>query len=158
MLAERLKLVLPESIHYDPRGCVPGRYIGENIRLIDDLLFDIENQNDNPVVSMLDQKKAFDRVEWDWLFSTQEKCNFGLTFINWLKTLYKDAKSSIVTNGIQSEYFEISRGIRQGDALSALLYTIQFEPLFEKLRTSSLIEGNTLNLKYCGNEYEVVNM
>ena len=63
-----------------------------------------------------------------------------------------------MTNGIQSEYFEISRGIRQGDALSALLYIIQFEPLSEKLRTSSLIEGITLNLKYCGNEYEVVNM
>ena len=117
---------MPEIIHDDQRGCVPSRYIGENIRLIDDLLFEIQNLNDNPVVLMLDQEKAFDRVEWNWLFATLETYNFGSTFIGWLKTLYKDAKSSILTNGVQTEYFEISRGIRQGDTLSALLYIIQF--------------------------------
>ena len=143
---------MPEIIHDDQRGCVPSRYIGENIRLIDDLLFEIQNLNDNPVVLMLDQEKAFDRVEWNWLFATLERYNFGSTFIDWLKTLYKDAKSSILTNGVQTEYFEITRGIRQGDALSALLYIIQFEPLAEKLRTSSLIEGISLNLKNCENE------
>ena len=101
---------------------------------------------------MLDQEKAFDRVEWNWLFATLETYNFGSTFIGWLKTLYKDAKSSILTNGVQTEYFEISRGIRQGDTLSALLYIIQFELLADKLRTSSLIEGIYLNLKKCEND------
>ena len=152
-LAERLKTVLPEIIHVDQRGCVPGRYIGENIRLIDDLLFEIENQDDdNPVILMLDQEKAFDRVEWDWLFETLEGYNFGETFITWLKTLYKDSKSCILTNGVQSEYFEISRGIRQGDSLSALLYIIQFEPLAQKLRTSNSIEGISINLHNCEDE------
>ena len=149
VLAERLKTVLPEIIHYDQRGCVPGRYIGENIRLIDDLLFEIENENENPVILMLDQEKAFDRVEWSWLFDTLKKYNFGDTFISWLEIIYKDAKSCIMTNGVQSEYFDISRGIRQGDSLSALLYIIQFEPLAEKLRTSSSIEGISVNLHNC---------
>ena len=63
VLAERLKSVLPDIIHYDQRGCIPGRYIGENIRLIDDLLFEIENECNDPVILMLDQEKAFDRVE-----------------------------------------------------------------------------------------------
>ena len=152
VLAERLKSVLPEIIHGDQRGCVPGRYIGENIRLIDDLLFEIENQSENPIILLLDQEKAFDRVEWNWLFSTLESFNFGTKFVSWLKILYKDAKSCIMTNGVQSEYFDISRGIRQGDSLSALLYIIQFEPLAHKLRTSSLIEGISLNLKHCENE------
>ena len=151
VLAERLKSVLPEIIHYDQRGCVPGRYIGENIRLIDDLLFEIENENENPVILMLDQEKAFDRVEWSWLFATLKSYNFGDTFISWLDTMYKDAKSCIMTNGVQSEYFDISRGIRQGDSLSALLYIIQFEPLAEKLRTSSSIEGISVDLQNCEN-------
>ena len=51
-----------------------------------------------------------------------------------------------MTNGYQSEYFDISRGIRQGDSLSALLYIIQFEPLMSKIRNSSNIEGVTLKL------------
>ena len=152
-LAERLKTVLPEIIHNDQRGCIPGRYIGENIRLIDDLLFEIENQDEhNPVILMLDQEKAFDRVEWDWLYATLEKFNFGETFIGWLKAIYMNSKSCIMTNGFQSEYFEVSRGIRQGDSLSALLYIIQFEPLAQTLRASQLIEGIPIKLKNCDNE------
>ena len=60
VLAERLKLVLHEIIHPDQRGCVPGRFIGENIRHIDDILFEIENGNNHPLILMLDQEKAFD--------------------------------------------------------------------------------------------------
>ena len=51
-----------------------------------------------------------------------------------------------MTSGYQSEYLDISRGIRQGDSLSALLYIIQFEPLMSKIRNSSNIEGVTLRL------------
>ena len=147
VMAERLKLVLHEIIHPDQRGCVPGRYIGENIRHIDDVLFEIENGSKHPLILMLDQEKAFDRVEWDWLFSTMKKFNFGDRFISWLNILYKNSKSCIVTNGVQSEYFDITRGIRQGDALSALLFIIQFEPLAQKFRTTETIKGISIPLK-----------
>ena len=100
---------------------------------------------------MLDQEKAFDRVEWRWLFTTLEKFNFGPTFISHLKTLYTNAKSCVMTNGIQSAYFDISRGIRQGDSLSALLYIIQFEPLAQKLRSDVRIKGVDVELKNCNN-------
>ena len=87
--------------------------------MIDDLLFEKENENENPVILMLDQEKAFDRVAWSWLFESLKKYNFGDIFISWLEIIYEDAKSCIMTNGVQSEYFDISRGIRQGDSLSA---------------------------------------
>ena len=66
------------------------------------MLFEIENEDDNPVILMLDQEKAFDRVEWSWLFDTLKKYNFGDTFISWLKAMYKDAKSCIMTMGNHS--------------------------------------------------------
>ena len=39
--------------------------------------------------------------------------------------MYKGMKSAILTNGYQSPYLSVTRGIRQGDSLSALLYIIQ---------------------------------
>ena len=152
VFAERLKLVLHEIISNEQKGCIPGRFIGDNIRHIDDLLFEIENQSENSIILMLDQEKAFDRVEWHWLFSTLEKFNFGPNFISHLKTLYKNAKSCVMTNGFQSAYFNITRGIRQGDSLSALLYIIQFEPLVQKLRNDNRIKGVDIELKHCNNE------
>ena len=113
-----------EIIHTDQKGCVKNRYIGENIRLIEDIIHNIENDNADSIILLQDQEKAFDRVEWDWLFSTLRYFGFGEKFIGWLVTLYKNAKSSIMTNGLQSAYFDITRGIRQGDSLSALLYII----------------------------------
>ena len=55
--------------------------------------------------------------------------------------MYQNARSDIMTNGVVSEYFDISRGIRQGDAMSALLYIIQAEPLAEAIRQSHSIKG-----------------
>ena len=91
---------------------------------------------------MLDMEKAFDRVEWNWLFKVLKGFNFGNRFISWLETLYKHAKCNIMTNGVQSEYFSISRGIRQGDALSALLYIIQSEPLLKKSESLTILQGS----------------
>ena len=151
VLAERLKGVLPDIIHNDQKGCVKGRYIGENIRLIEDTLYEIEHSEDDSIILLQDQEKAFDRVEWSWLFSTLKHFNFGDTFIDWLYTLYKNAKSSIITNGQQSAYFNITRGIRQGDSLSALLYIIQLEPLAQKLRETNKIKGIKIKLDNMNN-------
>ena len=152
ILAERLKKVLPFIIHPDQRGGVQGRCIGENIRLIEDIMFEIDNLEEEAVIFLQDQEKAFDRVEWDWLFSSLKHFNFGDTFISWLQTLYKNSLSSIITNGQQSSYFKVTRGIRQGDSLSALLYIIQLEPLAEKIRQSNEVEGVKLKLRNMNNE------
>ena len=158
MPAERIKSVLHQIIHKDQRGGVDGRYIGENITLIEDVLYEIENDNSDAVVLMLDMEKAFDRVEWGWLFNVLNHFNFGEGFISWLMTIYRHAQCSIVTNGHQSEYFCISRGIRQGDSLSALLFIIQAEPLAQLIRTDENIEGykiqdNHMNVHIKGCQY-----
>ena len=50
-------------------------------------------------------------------------------------------KSAVITNGYVSTFFHVSRGIRQGDCLSALLYIIQAEPLAQYIRNSDLVRG-----------------
>ena len=138
VFAQRVKIVLPNIIHKDQKGCVTKRLIGQNIRLIDDIIYEMDDEN---VALQIDQLKAFDRIEWDWLFDVLKAFNFGDKFIYWLKIMYLKLKSCIVTNGFISPYFSVSRGIRQGDCLSALLYVIQAEPLAEFIRKSKDIKG-----------------
>jgi hypothetical protein len=64
--------------------------------------------------------------------------------------MYKNMKSAVITNGHTSKYFSISRGIRQGDSLSALLYVLQAEPLAQYLRSTDEFEGITI--KTCKGE------
>ena len=141
-LAERLKKVLPSIINTDQTGCIQGRFIGENISLIRDV---IENCDDDQIVLLIDQQKAFDRVEFDWLFDVLRKFDFGEHFILWLEIMYKNMQSCISTNGYISRTFSINRGIRQGDSLSALLYILQSEPLSAYLRNTNRISGININ-------------
>ena len=138
VFAQRVKHVLPFIISTDQKGCIQGRLIGQNIRLIEDVINEMDDEN---VVLLLDQQKAFDRVEWDWLFSVLHAFDFGEKFISWIRIMYKNMKSAVTTNGYVSSYFPVTRGIRQGDCLSALLYIIQAEPLAEYIRKSDTVRG-----------------
>ena len=78
IFAEKLKMVLPEIIHTDQKGCIKGRQTRHNIRLVKDI---IHEDDDEKVIMLLDQQKAFDRVEWEWLFQGLDLYNFGESFI-----------------------------------------------------------------------------
>ena len=46
---------------------------------------------------MLDFTKAFDSLEWNFLFNVLQKFNFGESFIKWIQTLYDDPITCIKT-------------------------------------------------------------
>jgi len=89
----------------------------------------------------LDQEKAFDRVDWPFLFSLLSRMGFGPSFISWVKLLYTDVSSSIFINGYISCSFKPSRGVRQGCPLSPLLYVLTMEVLAVNIRANPLIKG-----------------
>ena len=72
---------------------------------------------------------------------TLEKFGFGNRFINFVKMLYKHPNNSIINNGWVSLSFEVSRGIRQGCPISALLYIIAAEIMAENIRNNNNIRG-----------------
>ena len=68
-LANRLKNVLPSIIHIT-QTAVHGRQIDETVHMIRDLI-DLANKEDIPAAFLfLDQEKAFDRVNHNFLFKT----------------------------------------------------------------------------------------
>lgn len=89
----------------------------------------------------LDAEKAFDRVEWQYLFETMEKFNIGPKFINLVKLLYRHPIAQIQTNKDTSDRFVLSRGTRQGCCLSPLLFTIAIDQLAAGLRSNPVIHG-----------------
>ena len=86
-LANRVKKVIPKLIAVDQTAYVKGRFIGELIRVINDLIEHIEREGDEGILFSTDTEKAFDSVHHTFLFSTLEKFGFGFDFIKWIKTL-----------------------------------------------------------------------
>ena len=66
-IAQRLKSVLPTIISEHQRGFLPGRYIGENIRLVYDTLLHTERNKIPGLLLLIDYEKAFDTIAWSFI-------------------------------------------------------------------------------------------
>ncbi|OMH85883.1 Transposon TX1 uncharacterized [Zancudomyces culisetae] len=103
-------------------------------------------------VVMLDQEKAYDRVDWGYMYRCLTKMGIGTGFTRYLKAIYTGAKTRVKINGGLTEPMEITRGLRQGDPLSPLLYNIVIEPLLVYLR--AMLKGlKTTGLKFRTSAY-----
>lgn len=145
VLAARLQKVLNKIIESSQAGYIKKRFIGQNIRLIEDLIDYAENLNDDSMIFFLDFEKAFDSVEWDFIHETLIRFNFGDTFIKWVKTLYNDAQAKIKNHGWLSKNISIKRGIRQGCPVSALLFIIVVEVLAIDIKSNKEIKGISIS-------------
>ena len=132
---------MPTIIHPNQKCGINGRSIHDGAALIRDLIDYVNDKNLPGLIVSLDQTKAYDRVEWDFLFKVLEKFNFGPNFINMIKTCYTNIESCVKVNGYTSMYFNLSRGIRQGCPISTLLYVLVAEVLAEAVRDESEING-----------------
>ena len=66
-IVKRLEPILPSLIHSDQTGFVQGRYIGQNIRLINDIMEIIKTYNLPSISISLDFQKTFDSLEWPFV-------------------------------------------------------------------------------------------
>ena len=77
-MSRRMQEVLCSVIDDDQTGYIRGRFIGQNIRLVSDIIKN--NKYKNGIL--------FDSVEWDFMFESLKLFNFGPMFCQWIKTMY----------------------------------------------------------------------
>ena len=142
-LAARLLKVIHYVVGPDQTCGVPCRFIGDNVALLRDLAHYCEVTNFPAAILSLDQEKAFDRVDWSFLFSTLSKMGFGDSFIKWIRVLYRSPRCSVMVNGHISPFVFPSRGVRTGCPLSPLLYVLSMEVLAYNICASPVIQGIT---------------
>lgn len=109
-IANRLKLVLPSLIKEEQTGFLAGRYIGENIRLLYDLMFYSEKLGLPGLLLQIDFEKAFDSVAWSFIYKVLDFFNFGHSIIRWIHLFYNRIESCVIVNGHLSEWFILQRG------------------------------------------------
>jgi hypothetical protein len=96
---------------------------------------------ENGAIIALDQEKAYNRIQHEYLFETLETFHLPQMFINTIKSLYHSAYTHVAINGFMSSPFHVTRGVHQGDPLSCLLFDLAIEPLACTLRNSPKIQG-----------------
>ena len=82
----------------------------------------------------VDFEKAFDSIEWSFINSTLHLFNFGASPRKWFSVLYNGGETAVTNAGYMTNYFKISRGMRQGCPLRPFLFILAVEPLPSKIR------------------------
>ena len=123
-IATRLKKVPPYLINNDQTSVLKGRFIGENIRLINSVIDYAEKQNIPGLLLFVDFEKAFDTLEWTFVEKTLSFYNFGESIKSWIKLLYTDITSYIQKNGWSFDFFQL--GIEGSDKAVPYRHTYLF--------------------------------
>ncbi len=105
--AIRLKEAIGWVIHVDQTYCVPNISIFDNIYLIRDILDISRSFGLNVGLISLDQEKAFDWVEHNYLWQTLREFGFSLSFITIIGVFYGNIESVLKINGGPSAPFKI---------------------------------------------------
>ena len=140
-LAMRLHKVLPSIINLDQTGFLKGRYIGENIRTIADLIDYTSLRNKPGIILLLDFEKAFDTIKWSFIFKSLQLFNFGPQFIHWIRSIYSNIESTVINYGNTTGFFKLQRGIRQGCPISPYLFIMAVEVMANGIRRNNNIKG-----------------
>jgi Reverse transcriptase (RNA-dependent DNA polymerase) len=140
-IVSRLTPLMKHLVSAGQTSSVPGRTTFDNIHAVR-LLRHISTLDENidSAFVFVDSEKAFDRVEWKYLWGTLEAMEFPPDFIKIIQALYTRASAQVRVNGHLTQPFELSRGVRQGCPASPLLYVLSLEPIREYIEF--LVERN----------------
>lgn len=141
VLACRLGRVVREVVHGDQAGFMPNMSTAVNLRRLYLNLQLCPAESGARAILSLDAAKAFDSVEWDFLWAVMGRMGFGPQFISYVKLLYVDPVAKIRSGHQLSDPFVLGRGTRQGCPLSPLLFALAIEPLACVIRSSRAIMG-----------------
>ena len=145
--ANRLKKVLDKLVSKSQTGFISGQYIGENVRLVYDLLHYTEKENIPGLIMLVNFEKAFDSVSWSFIYQVLEYLNFGSNFKKWIKLFNTNIITSVNQCGFLSEFFPIERGCRQGDPISPYLFILCAQILYLMIMDGKKIKGITVSQK-----------
>ena len=140
-LSNRLCSILSYIINEDQTGYLQGRYIGCNIRLIEDLIIYTEHTGNPGILLTIDFEKAFDSISWKFIDYSLRAFNFGQKFRKYISTLYTNIQTAIINNGDISDWFLPARGVRQGCPISPYLFLLSVELLAINIRGNKDIKG-----------------
>lgn len=141
IMARRMEEFLPELIHNDQTGFIRNRQTQDNIRRTLHIINSIHNNKTEAVLISVDAEKAFDSVNWDFLYRVLHKFGLHSIIIKTIEALYTNPTARIKINGYLSNSFTLERGTRQGCSWSPLLFALYLEPLAQSIRQNPHIKG-----------------
>lgn len=150
LLANRLRLVM-NLVDIEQNGFISGCGAYDNTIAAQEITHSLESDSSvlPRMILKVNVEKAFDTIEWNVVLTNLQIMLFPERWISWIKNYLSSASFSFIINGKHSNWISSSRGVRQGDPLSPLLFILISQTLttiLNKACTLNLVPGFNCNL------------
>ena len=130
-IANRIKTVIDKLISRDQSGFISGRYIGDNTRIVYDLMQFVDEKNIPGLLLLIDFETAYDSLSWSFMKNVLKSFNLAPSIIKWISIFYN--KTQVAIN--------------QGDPISQYLFILCAEILAIIIKNNKKIKGIKINNK-----------
>ena len=151
LLAARFSKLLPYLLSQDQNGFVAGRQLEDAVMMCQMVIDYLAINHDSAYLVMLDQEKAFDRVDPTYLLDVLRAYKIPEYLINWVSIIYSLVPTKLCINGQVTESILLKSGVRQGCPLSPLLFVLSIEPLANLIREHPEYRGVS-SAKQCNHQ------
>ncbi|KAL0804295.1 hypothetical protein Bca101_096785 [Brassica carinata] len=139
IIASRLQDLTPDIVQRNQVGFVKGRILSENVLLASELVSDFNKEGTvTRGCLQIDITKAYDNVDWRFLFNVLEALELPQNLRNWVRVCVSSPHYSIALNGELAGFFPGKKGLRQGDPISSSLFVIVMDLLSKQLDRAAL--------------------
>ncbi|MCH80179.1 ribonuclease H protein [Trifolium medium] len=154
ILADRLAPIMPSIVSEEQKGFIHGRNIRDCLCIASEAANLLHHKAfGGNLILKIDIRKAFDTLEWPFLLKVLKKFGFNDLFCNWISAILNSAYLSVSINGKSHGYFSCSRGVRQGDPLSPLLFCLAEDVLSRGI--SLLVSQGKFSLINCTRNFNI---
>jgi hypothetical protein len=136
----RLKTVANRVLSRAQKGFTRSRQIQEVILNIDETVSKCNKEKLKAAMICVDQAKAFDSVDHQYMLKVFRFFNFGPKFIGWLQTIGTGRKACLILcGGKTTDTFDLLKGTAQGDCPLPIIYNICAQILIFKIELDNRI-------------------
>ncbi|KAL5574665.1 hypothetical protein UlMin_016364 [Ulmus minor] len=114
LLADRIKPLLHDLICPTQGAFVSGRSIHDNSFIIQEVIHSMKKKSGQVgyVAMKIDLQKAYDRLNWEFLFAVLKAFGFHDRWIGWVRSCVSSVSMNLLLNGSVFGSFRPKRGLR----------------------------------------------
>lgn len=136
-IALRIMPFLQRGVSPHQHGFIKGRSIYDNILAAMVGVDFARLSNQNCLLLQLDQDKAYDRIQWSFIFAVMDRMGFGPKMASAVVHLAQGCISQLLVNQWIVGHFALARSVRQGCPVAPLFFALATHPFIVSLQAAA---------------------